>query len=108
MCLAFGAPTLDAVAEKLADVLEMQPPKGIREKVRGLKKLKSIADSPPKVVSKASARRSCSTGDDVDITRLPIQTLLAGRSRAVHHPAGGDHGGPAARARGTSACTGCR
>src|SRR4249920_1169528 len=74
MSLAFDAPTLDAVAEKLSDVLEMQPPKTIREKVRGLKKLKSIADSPPKVVSKGECQEIVLTGDDVDITKLPIQT----------------------------------
>src|ERR671931_308437 len=50
MCLAFDAPSLDAVAAKLSDVLEMQPPQGIAEKVKGLKKLKSIADSRPKTV----------------------------------------------------------
>src|ERR671930_2563281 len=48
MCLAFGAPSLDAVAERVGDVLEMQPPQGLVEKVRGLRKLKSIADSQPK------------------------------------------------------------
>src|ERR671924_1033484 len=36
MCLAFGAPTLDAVGERIGDVLEMQPPQGLVEKVRGL------------------------------------------------------------------------
>src|SRR5215207_5750537 len=39
MCMAFDAPSLDAVATKLGDVLEMQPPQGIAEKVRGLRKL---------------------------------------------------------------------
>src|ERR671930_525869 len=47
MCLAFDAPSLDAVAERLTEVLEMQPPQGLVEKVRGLQKLKSIADSRP-------------------------------------------------------------
>src|SRR5919202_2503039 len=47
MCLAFGAPSLDAVGARLGDVLEMQPPEGLVEKVRGLRKLKSIADSMP-------------------------------------------------------------
>src|SRR5437660_12621262 len=45
MCLALDAPSLDTVANKLSDVLEMQPPQGLIEKVRGLQKLKSIADS---------------------------------------------------------------
>src|SRR3954453_20584019 len=33
MAMAFDAPTLDAVAERLGDVLEMQPPQGLVEKV---------------------------------------------------------------------------
>src|SRR5919198_3008189 len=32
MCLAFGEPSLDSVARRLEDVLEMQPPQGIVEK----------------------------------------------------------------------------
>src|SRR6059036_4116828 len=35
MCLALGAPTLDSVATKLSDVLEMQPPQGLLDKVKG-------------------------------------------------------------------------
>src|SRR6187397_2859104 len=33
MCMAFDAPSLDAVASKLTDVLEMQPPAGLVDKV---------------------------------------------------------------------------
>src|SRR4051794_18577720 len=44
MCLALGVDRLDAAAATLADVLEMQPPQGLGEKLRGLKQLKSIAD----------------------------------------------------------------
>src|SRR5215510_12245519 len=36
MAMAFDSPSLDAVAEKLSNVLEMQPPQGLVEKVRGL------------------------------------------------------------------------
>src|SRR3954466_3010895 len=53
MAMAFDAPSLDSVAEKLSDDLEMQPPQGLVEKVRGLQKLKSIADSQPKTVRSA-------------------------------------------------------
>ena len=35
MCLAFGVETLDDAAAKLGDILDMQPPEGLREKVRG-------------------------------------------------------------------------
>jgi 4-hydroxy-3-polyprenylbenzoate decarboxylase len=78
MCLAFDAPSLDAVAAKLSDVLEMQPPQGIAEKVKGLKKLKSIADSRPKSVRSGAVRELVLTGDDVDLDLLPIQRCWPG------------------------------
>src|SRR6476469_4391750 len=56
MCMAFDAPSLDAVAARLADVLEMQPPSGLVDKVRGLQKLKSIADSRPKTVRRGPSQ----------------------------------------------------
>ena len=34
MCLALGVERLDDAAAKLGDVLDMQPPQGIGEKVR--------------------------------------------------------------------------
>jgi 4-hydroxy-3-polyprenylbenzoate decarboxylase len=50
MSMAFGEPSLDAVGRKLEDVIEMQPPQGLVEKVKGLGKLKRLADSMPKSV----------------------------------------------------------
>src|SRR5256714_3954295 len=55
MCLAFDAPSLDDVAHKLEDVLEMQPPQGLVQKMRGLQELKSIADSRAKSPHRAPA-----------------------------------------------------
>jgi 4-hydroxy-3-polyprenylbenzoate decarboxylase len=78
MCLAFGVERLDDVAERLEEVLEMQPPQGLVEKVKGLKKLKSIADSMPKTVSRAPAQEVVLTGDDIDLGRLPIQRCWPG------------------------------
>ena len=79
MCLALGVEKLDDAAAKLGDILDMQPPQGLVEKVKGLLKLKSVADSLPKTVSKgvvpgALLRR----GDDVDLGRLPIQRCWPG------------------------------
>jgi 4-hydroxy-3-polyprenylbenzoate decarboxylase len=74
MAMAFDAPSLDAVAEKLGDVLEMQPPQGLVEKVRGLQKLKSIADSRPKTVRSAPCQEVVLEGDDASLDLLPIQT----------------------------------
>src|SRR5687768_12355405 len=73
MCLAFGVERLDDIGRKLEDVLEMQPPQGLADKVRGLKKLKSIADSMPKTVSRAPCQEIVLAGDDVNLDLLPIQ-----------------------------------
>src|SRR5881227_4284969 len=73
MCMAFDAPSLDAVATKLTDVLEMQPPSGLVDKVRGLQKLKSIADSRPRTVRRAVSQEILLEGDEASLDLLPIQ-----------------------------------
>src|SRR5262249_60001014 len=73
-CLAFGVDRLDDVGAKLADVLEMQPPSGLVDKLRGLKQLKSIADSRPSTVRKGACQEIVLTGDEVDLGALPVQT----------------------------------
>src|SRR5213080_3666467 len=78
MCLAFGVQRLDEVAARLADVLEMQPPEGLAAKVRGLKTLKSIADSRPKVVRHGASQEIVLRGDEVDLGRLPVQWAWPG------------------------------
>src|SRR5947207_6319256 len=78
MCLALGVERLDDVARRLEDVIEMQPPQGLVDKVKGLRKLKSIADSMPKTVSRAPVHEVVLTGDEVDLTRLPIQRCWPG------------------------------
>src|SRR2546430_4010619 len=78
LCLALGADTLADAAKRVGDVLEMQPPQGIAEKVRGLKKLKSIADSQPKRVRSGPSQEIVLTADEVDLNALPIQTCWPG------------------------------
>ena len=75
MCLAFGAPSLDAVARRLEDVLEMQPPSGLVEKVRGLGKLKRLADSMPKSVSRGACQELVL---EPNLDSLPIQHCWPG------------------------------
>ena len=78
MCLAFGVEKLDDIARRVSEVLEMQPPQGLMEKVRGLQKLKSIADSRPKTVGRAVCQEIVLRGDDVDLGLLPIQRCWPG------------------------------
>jgi len=74
MCLALGVDRLDHAGAKLADMLEMQPPAGLVDKLRGLKQLKSIADSLPNTVRKGACQEIVLRGDEVDLGALPIQT----------------------------------
>src|SRR6266516_2200380 len=78
MCLALGVERLDDIAQRVENVLEMQPPEGLVDKVRGLRKLKSLADSMPKSVSKGACQEVVVTGDDVDLDALPIQHCWPG------------------------------
>src|SRR5215813_8883446 len=78
MCLAFGATSLDDVATRLQSVIEMQPPQGLAEKVRGLAKLKSIADSMPKSVRGGPSQEIVLQGEDVNLDLLPIQRCWPG------------------------------
>jgi 4-hydroxy-3-polyprenylbenzoate decarboxylase len=75
MCLAFGEPSLDAVARKLEEVVEMQPPQGLVEKVKGLGKLKRLADSLPKTVSRGVCQELVL---EPDLDDLPIQHCWPG------------------------------
>jgi 4-hydroxy-3-polyprenylbenzoate decarboxylase len=74
MCLAFGVSSLDEVGARLADVLEMQPPSGLVDKLRGLKQLKSIADSRPNSVRKGACQEIVLQGEEIDLGALPVQT----------------------------------
>ena len=96
MCLAFDAPSLDDVGRRLGDVLEMQPPQGLAEKVRGLKKLKSIADSQPKTVRSGPVQEVVLQGDEVDLALAPDGEDHIGRG----HQNAGHERPPLTHARG--------
>ena len=78
MALGFGVERLDELGERVADVLELQPPQGLMDKVRGLQKLKSIAGSGPRSVRSGPCQEVVLTGDDVDLGLLPIQRCWPG------------------------------
>src|ERR1051326_6369590 len=99
MCLAFGVERLDDVAAKVADVLEMQPPEGLLEKIRGLQKLKSVADSRPKTVGKGVCQEIVLRGDDVDLGVLPVQRCWPGDPAPFITLPAGTRSPPTRRAR---------
>ena len=78
MALGFGVERLDELGERVADVLELQPPAGIMDKLRGLQKLKSIAGSGPRTVRSGACQEVVLEGDDVDLGLLPVQRCWPG------------------------------
>jgi 4-hydroxy-3-polyprenylbenzoate decarboxylase len=75
-CLAFGVERLDELGERVADVLEMAPPEGLMDKLRALGKLKSLADSRPKLVSSGPCQEVVM--DPPSLDALPIMTCWPG------------------------------
>jgi len=71
-CMAFGVDRLSDLSERVAEVLEMAPPEGLMDKIRALGKLKSLADSRPKVVRSGPCQEVVL--DPPTLDALPIMT----------------------------------
>ena len=76
MCMAFGVEHLDELGQRVTDVLEMQPPEGLVDKVRALQRLKSLADSRPKSVSRGPCQEVVL--DPPSLESLPVMTCWPG------------------------------
>jgi 4-hydroxy-3-polyprenylbenzoate decarboxylase len=75
-CMAFGVESLDELGQRVSDVLEMQPPEGLMDKVRALGRLKSIADSRPKSVGSGPCQEVVL--DPPSLESLPVMTCWPG------------------------------
>src|SRR5467141_2713248 len=73
MALALGVERLDAVGERIAELLNLQVPDSLMGKLAMLPRLAEVAKFPPKTVS---GRPPCQAivreGAEVDLTRLPV------------------------------------
>lgn len=74
LAMAFGVDDINEVAAKIEDLLELQPPQGIVNKMRTLGKLKSVAASPPKIVRSGACQEVVLRGEDASLDLLPILT----------------------------------
>ena len=69
---------LREIGKTLAYLKEPEPPKGLREAWDKLPLLKQVLSMAPKVVSKAPCQQIVWEGDQVDLSRLPIQHCWPG------------------------------
>lgn len=69
---------LREVGKLLAYLKEPEPPKGLKDAWDKLPVLKQVLNMGPKVLSKAPCQDVVLRGDEVDLSRLPIQTCWPG------------------------------
>lgn len=69
---------LKEVGELLAFLKEPEPPKGMRDAWEKLPIFKQVLNMSPKLVTKPACQEVVWRGDQVDLTRLPIQTCWPG------------------------------
>ncbi|MHC1789202.1 menaquinone biosynthesis decarboxylase [Solidesulfovibrio sp.] len=78
MHLALECADLDALGRRIDDILEMEKPAGLIDKLKLLPKLAKMAGIFPKTVDKAPCQDVVITGDDVDLSILPVLTTWPG------------------------------
>ena len=81
VAMGMGEESVEAlreVGELLAFLKEPEPPKGLKDAWEKLPVFKQVLNMAPKVVSKAACQKIVLEGDDVDLSKLPIQTCWPG------------------------------
>ena len=72
------AADLREVGELLAFLRQPEPPRGFSEAMEMLPLAKTVMGMRPKTVSKAPVQEVVLTGDDIDLSKLPVQTCWPG------------------------------
>ena len=69
---------LRGVGELLAYLKEPEPPKGLRDAWEKMPVFKQVLNMAPKILKKAPCQKIILEGEQVDLTKLPIQTCWPG------------------------------
>lgn len=81
VALAMGQNSVEAlrdVGKLLAMLKEPEPPKGFKDALSKIPLYKQVLNMPVKVVKKAACQQQVFSGDEVDLTQLPIQSCWPG------------------------------
>jgi len=78
MHLSLECEDLDALGRRIDDILEMEKPEGLMEKLRLLPKLAKMAGIFPKTVGSGRCQDVVLTGDAVDLSIMPVLTTWPG------------------------------
>lgn len=63
---------LEGLAHRVEELVKPEPPTGLMEKLKKGLELAKIAQLPPKVVSRGACQEVVQTGEEIDLTKLPI------------------------------------
>ena len=69
---------LRAVGKLLAQLKQPEPPKGVRDAWEKIPVFKKVLDMAPKKIKNAPCQQIIIEGDDVDLSRIPVQTCWPG------------------------------
>lgn len=72
--ISLGKTSVDEHAQRLREILDSAPPEGIVDKLKMLPKLAGMAKWMPKKVGSAPCQEVILTGDQVDLSKLPVLT----------------------------------
>ncbi len=81
VAMGMGQDSVEALREVgklLAYLKEPEPPKGLKDLWQKLPVFKQVLNMPPKVVKKAPCQEVVLTGDDVDLSKIPVQRCWPG------------------------------
>jgi 4-hydroxy-3-polyprenylbenzoate decarboxylase len=81
VALGMGEDSISAlrdIGKLLAALKEPEPPKGFKDAFNKLPLLKQVLTMSPKIVNKAVCQKQGMEGDEVDLSKLPIQTCWPG------------------------------
>lgn len=81
VAMGMGEDSVEAlreVGELLAFLKEPEPPKGLKDAWEKLPVFKQVLNMAPVVVKKAACQKIVIEGDDVDLSKLPVQTCWPG------------------------------
>jgi len=90
MEMAIGAPNgFDALADRIGELVKPEPPRSLKELWGAIKKYGPLLRIPPRTVRRGACQEIVTTGDDIDLTRLPIIKCwpLDGDLASVGYPA---------------------
>ncbi len=73
-----SAEALREVGKLLAQLKEPEPPKGVRDAWEKIPVFKKVLDMAPKKIKNALCQQIIFEGDDVDLSRIPVQTCWPG------------------------------